>query len=68
MEALLTNTKSMVYTVHRQELNWVQNNSIFLDAFINLKKRNTILITVLFSNFYVNQSLARQTILQRDQQ
>jgi hypothetical protein len=31
MEALLTNTTSMVYTVHRQELNWVQNNPIFLE-------------------------------------
>jgi hypothetical protein len=27
-----------VHTFHTQELNWVQNNSIFLDSIVNLKK------------------------------
>jgi hypothetical protein len=29
-----------VHTVHTQELNWVQNNSIFLDSIVNLKKKS----------------------------
>jgi hypothetical protein len=27
-----------VHTFHTQELNWVQNNSKFLDSIVNLKK------------------------------
>jgi hypothetical protein len=37
-----------VYTVQTQELNWVQNNSIFLDSIVNLKQINKIPITALF--------------------
>jgi hypothetical protein len=35
----------LVHTVHTQELNWVQNNSIFLDSIVNLKIINKILIS-----------------------
>jgi hypothetical protein len=27
-----------VHTVHTQELNWVQNNSIFLESIVNLER------------------------------
>jgi hypothetical protein len=31
------------------ELNWLQNNSIFLDSIVNYKEINKILITALFT-------------------
>jgi hypothetical protein len=30
--------ESTLHTFHTQELNWVQNKSIFLDSIVNLKK------------------------------
>jgi hypothetical protein len=32
-------------TVYTQELNWLQNNYIFLQSIVNLEKKNKILIT-----------------------
>jgi hypothetical protein len=37
-----------VHTVHTQELNWVQNNSIFLESIVNLERNKYNPITALF--------------------
>jgi hypothetical protein len=39
VEKLITNIICTFFILYIQELNWVQNNSILLDAIVNLKKK-----------------------------
>jgi hypothetical protein len=53
VEKLITNIICTTFFIlYIQELNWVQNNSILLDAIVNLKKKqNKIIISALFTFF-----------------